>query len=146
MYWLALPWPIRRPDLADFGFSNGGNTAMQIAIRHPELVNKLVIASSFYQRDGFVPGFWDGMNGATIDNMPGPLKDAFRKIDPDSTNLLAMFNRDRVRMQAVRRLARQRAGFDQGTHALHCRRARRGHTRSHAEDGSARAACRGLGR
>ena len=31
---------------ADFmGFSNGGNTAMQIEIRHPEVVNKLVIAS-----------------------------------------------------------------------------------------------------
>ena len=29
-----------------FGFSNGGNTAMQIAVRHPEIVNKLIIASA----------------------------------------------------------------------------------------------------
>ncbi|HET6766857.1 MAG TPA: alpha/beta hydrolase, partial [Chitinophagaceae bacterium] len=33
------------------GFSNGGNTAMQIAIRHSQLVNKLVVISSFYKRD-----------------------------------------------------------------------------------------------
>jgi pimeloyl-ACP methyl ester carboxylesterase len=39
------------------GFSNGGNTAMQIGIRHPETVNKLVIASAFYKREGDDPGF-----------------------------------------------------------------------------------------
>jgi pimeloyl-ACP methyl ester carboxylesterase len=34
-------------DKADiFGFSNGGTTALQIAIRHPVLVNRLIIASS----------------------------------------------------------------------------------------------------
>ena len=34
---------------ADFmGFGNGGNTTMQIAIRHPELVNKIIVASSFF--------------------------------------------------------------------------------------------------
>src|SRR6478736_8526234 len=33
---------------ADFlGFSNGGNTTMQIAIRHPELVDKIIVALSF---------------------------------------------------------------------------------------------------
>jgi pimeloyl-ACP methyl ester carboxylesterase len=35
-----------------FGFSNGGNTAMQVSIRHPQLVRKLVIASAFYKRSG----------------------------------------------------------------------------------------------
>src|SRR4051812_27461893 len=37
---------------ADFlGFSNGGTTCLQIAIRHPKLVNKLVLASATYKRD-----------------------------------------------------------------------------------------------
>lgn len=88
---------ITKADL--FGFSNGGNTAMQVAIRHPEVVNKLVIASSFYQREGMMPGFWDGMANATIDNMPQLLKEAFLKIDPDDTHLFAMFHRDATRMQ-----------------------------------------------
>jgi len=35
-----------------FGFSNGGTTSLQIAIRHPEVVDKLVIASGAYQREG----------------------------------------------------------------------------------------------
>src|SRR6266498_3357699 len=49
-----------------FGFSNGGNTAMQIAIRHPEIVNKLIIASAFYKREGMQPGFFGGLQQATI--------------------------------------------------------------------------------
>ena len=47
-------------DKADiFGFSNGGTTALQIAIRHPAVVNKLIIASAMYKRDGVAPGFND---------------------------------------------------------------------------------------
>lgn len=81
------------------GFSNGGNTTMQVAIRHPEIVNKLIIASSFYRRDGMFPGFWDGMNHATLDNMPKQLRDAYLKINNDSAGLMTMFKRDAVRMQ-----------------------------------------------
>lgn len=84
---------------ADFlGFSNGGNTAMQIAIRHPETVNKLVLASAFYQRDGMIPGFFDGMQHAALDNMPGPLKTAYLEVAPDKNNLQSMHNKDRDRM------------------------------------------------
>ena len=47
-------------DKADiFGFSNGGHTAMQIGISHPEIVNKLIIVSAFYKRDGAVKGFFE---------------------------------------------------------------------------------------
>ncbi|MBV4359296.1 alpha/beta hydrolase [Parasegetibacter sp. MAH-26] len=82
-----------------FGFSNGGNTAMQVAIRHPNLVNRLIIASSMYRRDGIPQVFWDGMNHATIDNMPKQLRDAYLKINNDSAGLMTMFKRDAVRMQ-----------------------------------------------
>jgi pimeloyl-ACP methyl ester carboxylesterase len=80
------------------GFSNGGNTAMQIAIRHPGLVNKLVIASSFYKREGMIPGFFEGMELATLDNMPALLKTGYLKVAPDKNNLQAMFNKDKERM------------------------------------------------
>jgi pimeloyl-ACP methyl ester carboxylesterase len=36
-----------------FGYSMGGSTALQIAIRHPEMVDKLVIASATYNREGW---------------------------------------------------------------------------------------------
>ena len=81
-----------------FGFSNGGNTAMQVAIRHPGTVNKLIIASSFYKRDGMIPGFFDGMEHATLDNMPSPLKTAYLQVTGDKNGLQAMFNKDRTRM------------------------------------------------
>ncbi len=80
------------------GFSNGGNTAMQISYRHPAVVNKLILASTFYKRDGLFPGFFDMMKGATINDMPMVLKEAFLKINPDSAKLQNMFNKDRERM------------------------------------------------
>ena len=81
-----------------FGFSNGGNTCMQVGIRHPELVNKLVIISSFYKREGMFKGFFEMMQSATLKDMPAHLKEAFMQIKNDSTALQTMFEKDRNRM------------------------------------------------
>jgi len=81
------------------GFSNGGTTTLQIAIRHPEIVNKIVDIAGAYQREGFLPGFFDGFNGATIDMMPAPLQTAFLKVNPDNDKLLNMFHKDVERMK-----------------------------------------------
>ena len=52
---------------ADFlGFSNGGQTTIEIALRHPGLVNKIILASAFYNRNAAVPQFWEGFEGATL--------------------------------------------------------------------------------
>jgi len=80
------------------GFSNGGNTAMQIAIRHSDLVNKLVIISSFYKREGMIPGFFEGMQQATLENMPTLLKTYYLQINNDQNGLQTMFNKDKERM------------------------------------------------
>ncbi|MDB4926928.1 alpha/beta hydrolase [Mucilaginibacter sp.] len=80
------------------GFSNGGTTTLQIAIRYPQLVNKIVVIAGSYKRDGFIDGFFDFMPKATIDNMPQPLKDAFLKVTPNEAGLLNMFNKDKQRM------------------------------------------------
>jgi pimeloyl-ACP methyl ester carboxylesterase len=81
-----------------FGFSNGGNTAMQIAIRHPEIVHKLIIASSFYKRDGIIPQLWEGLKNATLESMPEKYKEAYLKVAPNPDNLKFMFGKDRERM------------------------------------------------
>lgn len=83
-----------------FGFSNGATTTLQIAIRHPAIVDKIVVASGAYQREGFIPGFFEGMQHASLANMPKPLQDAFLKINPDTNALLTMHNKDRDRMIA----------------------------------------------
>jgi pimeloyl-ACP methyl ester carboxylesterase len=86
------------PHASFLGYSNGGNTAMQVAVRHPLAVDKLVLTSTFYQRDGLPPGFFEGMKQATLDDMPEVLKKAFLDINPDPSHLLAMFDKDRGRM------------------------------------------------
>lgn len=82
-----------------FGFSNGASTTLQVAIRHPQLVNKIIVASTMYNKAGAFAGFWDMMKGVTFEGMPQPYKDAFLKINPDQKALHAMYERDVTRMQ-----------------------------------------------
>lgn len=88
-------------DKADiFGFSNGASTTLQCAIRHPERVNKIVVASTFYNRNGTPPWFWNMMGKATFGGMPQQFKDAFLKVNPDTSALHRMYERDVARMRA----------------------------------------------
>ena len=88
---------IEQADL--LGFSNGASTALQVAIRHPGLVRKLVFASSFTKREGAVPQLWEFMKQADFSNMPQLLKDAFLRVNPDAAQLKRMHDKDAVRMQ-----------------------------------------------
>ena len=83
-----------------FGFSNGASTTLQIAIRHPQLVNKIIVASTFYKKDGAQPWFWGMMAQATFEGMPQIYKDAYLQINPDTNALYAMYKRDVARMQS----------------------------------------------
>jgi pimeloyl-ACP methyl ester carboxylesterase len=87
-------------DKADiFGFSNGASTTIQFAIRHPELANKIIVASTFYKKGGAQPWFWGFMAKATFEGMPQPLKIAFLKENPDTNALHKMYERDITRMR-----------------------------------------------
>lgn len=89
---------ISRADI--FGFSNGASTTLQMAIRHPGMVHKIVVASTMYKRDGSYPWFWEMMSHATFEQMPQSYKDAFLEINPDKNALYAMYERDVARMQS----------------------------------------------
>lgn len=87
-------------DQADiFGFSNGASIALQVAIRHSHLAQKLVFASSMTKRDGAHPQFWAFMKQADFSNMPQPLKDAFLRVNPDMQKLKTMHDKDAARMR-----------------------------------------------
>lgn len=88
---------IEQADL--FGFSNGGTIAVQVAIRHPRRVRKLVLVSASLERSGMTDGFFDGMAQATLDNMPQELKDAYLAVAPQPENLQTMFEKARDRMR-----------------------------------------------
>jgi pimeloyl-ACP methyl ester carboxylesterase len=82
-----------------FGFSNGASIALQVAIRHPQLVRKLVFASAATRRDGYYPQLWEFMEKANFANMPQPLKDAFLRVNPDKQQLRTMHDKDAARMR-----------------------------------------------
>jgi pimeloyl-ACP methyl ester carboxylesterase len=84
------------------GFSNGASTTLEMAIRHPELVNKIIVASTFFKKAGAPSWFWDMMAHPTFEGMPQPLKDAYLKINPDTNALYAMYKRDIARMQSFK--------------------------------------------
>lgn len=90
------------------GFSNGGTTTMQIAIRHRTIVNKIVIVSASFKRDGFIPGFFDNMPHATLDNMPIQLKEDYLRVTPDKDGLERMFHKDKERMINFEDIAEER--------------------------------------
>src|SRR5512144_1257755 len=50
-----------------FGFSNGASTTLELAIRHPEHVNKIVVASTMFKKKGSYPWFWDMIKHATFE-------------------------------------------------------------------------------
>lgn len=88
-------------DQADiFGFSNGASTTLQFAIRHPNRVNKIVVASTFYKKSGAASWFWEMMAKPGYDQMPQVFKDAFLQVNPDTNALHRMYERDVARMQA----------------------------------------------
>lgn len=87
---------IERADF--FGFSNGGNTSMQIAIRSSNLMRKLVLGSTFFKKDGLYMTFWESLNHSTLSDMPQQLKDAYTKVAPNANNLSRMYEKDKKRM------------------------------------------------
>jgi pimeloyl-ACP methyl ester carboxylesterase len=79
------------------GFSNGGQTCLELGIKHPDQVNKLVIASAFYKRDAAPAGFWEGFKNPKFSDMPQVYKDEYLKTGTKA-GLMNMFNKDASRV------------------------------------------------
>jgi pimeloyl-ACP methyl ester carboxylesterase len=88
---------------ADFlGYSNGGHTAIEIALRHESIIDKMILASIFYKRDAASPEFWAGFETATLESMPEVLQQGYLKVNNDRKGLLNMFNKDVQRMKSFK--------------------------------------------
>lgn len=82
------------------GFSNGGVVAIELALRHPRLVRRLILCSSFYAHAGMPPQFWQGFSHATMADMPRPLRAALVASAPDPAEVPARFAKMVALMQA----------------------------------------------
>lgn len=100
--------PITYPNLADdvavfmektgipkasvFGYSMGAAAALQLAIRHPEKVDKLVVASTAYDAKGWQQAYRDFIPQMNVDMFAGmPFAEDYRKLaaNPDGFRALA---------------------------------------------------------
>lgn len=99
--------PITYPNLADdvaafmdavgleeadvFGYSMGAAAGLQLAIRHPELVNRLVAASVAYDVEGWQPAFKDFIPQMSPEMLVGtPLEEEYRRLAPDPEGFTAL--------------------------------------------------------
>jgi pimeloyl-ACP methyl ester carboxylesterase len=87
---------IEKADL--FGFSNGGTIALQVAIRHPQAVHKLVLASALSTREGAYPWLWEAMAEAKLENMPKELQEEYLRVAPHPENLRMFHDKAAQRM------------------------------------------------
>jgi pimeloyl-ACP methyl ester carboxylesterase len=72
---------VERADV--FGYSMGGGAALQLAIRHPELLRKLVVASTSSTSDGAHPEVWEGIEQITPELFAGtPWKVEYDRVAP----------------------------------------------------------------
>lgn len=88
---------VEKADL--FGFSNGGTIALQVAIRHPRVVRKLVLASTLFKRDGAYPWLWEAMANAKLENMPKELQEEYLEVAPHPENLRLFHDKAAQRMR-----------------------------------------------
>jgi pimeloyl-ACP methyl ester carboxylesterase len=67
-----------------YGYSLGGGVALQLGLRHPGRVRKLVIASASYSSDGVYPEVLGEIETITTENFDGtPWRDAYDRAAPD---------------------------------------------------------------
>lgn len=95
----ALMDHLEIPQADVLGFSNGGTTALYLAIRHPEKVNKIIAASALCKRSGAPAQFWEFMNQAQLEHMPQAYKDAYAEVAPNPENLIIMHDKCAERMR-----------------------------------------------
>jgi pimeloyl-ACP methyl ester carboxylesterase len=72
---------VSRADL--IGYSMGGGVAMQVAVRHPDQVRRVVVISSPFRRDGMVQEGRDAMPKLTAETFKGsPIESEYKRLSP----------------------------------------------------------------
>jgi pimeloyl-ACP methyl ester carboxylesterase len=75
-----------------FGYSLGAGVALHVALRHPDVVRKLVLASVTYDRSGIHPGLMEGMANMTHEAMIGsPWYEEYTRIAPHPEDFPTLF-------------------------------------------------------
>jgi len=75
-----------------FGYSMGAAVALHVALRHPDVVRKLVLTSVMYTLSGIHPGLMDGLGEMQPEMMHGsPWHEEYLRIAPDPEAFATLF-------------------------------------------------------
>lgn len=69
------------------GFSNGAGVAIELTLRHPELVDRLVLGSIYARRNAIRPELLAAFRQATPDSMPEIYRRAYMEVAPNPGDL-----------------------------------------------------------
>ena len=79
------------------GYSQGGGVALQLAIRHPAMVSKLVSMSATFRKDGWYPMVFESIGGLTAKDFAGTaVERAFKEHTPDAKTYDAYLEKMKV--------------------------------------------------
>ena len=79
------------------GYSMGATTSLQLAIRHPELVRKLVAVSPNYRSDGYYPELLAGLQQMTLETFAGrPEQAAYLRHAPNPEDFPVLVEKQKV--------------------------------------------------
>ncbi|HZA73827.1 MAG TPA: alpha/beta hydrolase [Propionibacteriaceae bacterium] len=82
------------PQVDVFGFSVGGAVALHLAIRHPELVRKLIVSSASFHPDGDRPENAGAVGEMTVDMIAGtPMEEEYRAKSPHPDQLQGLLDK-----------------------------------------------------
>ncbi|RPE09995.1 alpha/beta hydrolase [Chitinophaga lutea] len=69
------------------GYSMGSGVALNVAIKHPELIRKMVLLSPVYKSEGIQPDYWPMLPTIKPEIFEGsPVKQAYDSVAPDPKN------------------------------------------------------------
>jgi pimeloyl-ACP methyl ester carboxylesterase len=85
---------LEMPQVDVFGFSVGGAVALHLAIRHPELVRKLIVSSASFHPDGDRPENAGAVGEMTVDMIAGtPMEEEYRAKSPHPDQLQGLLDK-----------------------------------------------------
>jgi pimeloyl-ACP methyl ester carboxylesterase len=86
-----------------FGFSNGGHVALHLALRHPQKIQKLVLASTFFRKTGVIPELQEAWTKQVkVEDMPVGLRDEYRRIAPKPEDLQRHIDKSQQMMRGFK--------------------------------------------
>ncbi|MBF4479126.1 Pimeloyl-ACP methyl ester carboxylesterase [Rhodococcus rhodochrous J3] len=86
---------VERADV--MGYSQGGGVALQVALRHPDLVGKLVTLSATYRQNGWYPSVLEGIGHLDAEVLAGSsIEKVFTEHTPDPAAFSAYIDKMKV--------------------------------------------------